>query len=103
MIASPHNMKGKTMQHFDLKDTVTTKDMLTIFGVTSETTIWKWRKFGKLDECAIRIDANERHFIRFKLPCVLKWAKKTNHDTPGLEQWRKKHQGGNKRKRVRAK
>ena len=89
------------MQVLDLSHTITTKDMLTIFGVTSETTIWKWRKDKDLDGCVLSIQANERYFIRFKLNCVLKWAKKTNHDTPGLEQWRKKQQKGNKIKRVR--
>ena len=86
----------------DLSKTVTTKDLLTIFGVTSETTIWKWRNNKGLDECAIRIQATERYFIRFNLESVLKWAKKTQHATPGLDQWRKKQKKGNKRKRVRS-
>ena len=90
------------MKYLDLSNTVTTKDLLTIFGVTSETTLWKWRKNNGLDECAIRIEANERYFIRFKLECVLKWAKKTGHDIPGLELWRKKQKKVNKRERVRS-
>ncbi len=89
------------MKVLDLSHTITTKDMLTIFGVTSETTIWKWRKDKDLDACVICIKATERYFIRFKIQCVLKWATKTNHATPGLEQWRKKQQKDNKRKRVR--
>ncbi len=86
----------------DLSNTVTTKDLLTIFGVTSETTLWKWRKNHGLDECAIRIEATERYFIRFKLESVLKWAKKTKRDTPGLELWRREQKKGSKRKRVRS-
>ena len=96
------------MEHLDLSHTITTKDMLTIFGVTSETTIWKWRKIGDLDDCVLSIQANDRHFIRFKLDCVLKWAKKTNHDTPGLAEWKRKNsgvsvskKGTTQRKRVR--
>ena len=76
------------LKHLDLSDTVTTKDLLKIFGVTSETSIWKWRRFRGLDDHAIRIDADERYFVRFYLAGVLDWAKEHNKAMPGLEQWR---------------
>lgn len=89
------------MKNLDLRNTITTKDLLEIFGVSSETTLWKWRRQHGLDECAIRIDANERYFIRFGFPCVIAWARENNKPLPGMKQWKKKNKGKEKNKRVR--
>ena len=91
------------MEVYDFSDTVTIKDLQEIFGVTSETTIWKWRKNTDLDDCGIRIVANKAYFVRFKLDCVLKWARRHNKATPGLAKWKETNKPAKpaKKKRVR--
>lgn len=76
------------MRHLDLSNTVTTKDLMEIFNIQSEVTLLKWRKNKGLNECGLKIKANERYFVRFYLDCVLKWAKDNNKITPGLKNWK---------------
>ena len=66
---------------------ITNGDMMDIFKVTYPT-IYRWRNKG-LENFVVSIPGGpKRNYRRYDLFEVLKWARKTGRETPGLKGWR---------------